>query len=58
MTPLSSPSPSAPLFLSIDSGLKKFRAAILNEWLDIIWTEEVEYDAELPEFGYVLSSRC
>ncbi|GAA5974008.1 hypothetical protein JCM11641_008210 [Rhodosporidiobolus odoratus] len=47
----STPDSLLPLFLSIDAGVTKVRACILSELLEVVWTEEVRIDEELPEFG-------
>lgn len=42
---------SGPLFLSIDAGVKKVRASVLDQRLQVVWVEQVEVDTELPEYG-------
>lgn len=57
LEPTPTPSPTKhdveeePLFLSIDSGVKKLRAAVLDKELNLVWVEEVDFDKELPEYG-------
>jgi hypothetical protein len=46
--------PASPLFLSIDSGLKKIRACVLDESLEAIHVEEVDIDLEMAEYGCVV----
>jgi xylulokinase len=51
---VSDSSHSRPLFLSIDAGVSKYRATILDERLEVIWVEEVNLDSELPQYGCVV----
>lgn len=58
-TPPSSPDSSAtatvsdhtmdPLFLAIDSSVKKMCAVVLDSRLAVVWAEEIDIDAELGE---------
>ncbi|GAA5983073.1 hypothetical protein JCM5350_006804 [Sporobolomyces pararoseus] len=38
------------LYLSIEAGVDKYRLAVLDEKLEVVWTEQVNLDLELPEF--------
>lgn len=42
-----------PLFLSIDAGVTKYRACVLDEKLRVIWTADVDVDDESPEYRCV-----
>ncbi|GAA5875776.1 hypothetical protein JCM16303_003992 [Sporobolomyces ruberrimus] len=44
-------SDQGPLYLSVDAGVDKYRACILDEQLKVIWVEQVEIDRELPEYS-------
>ncbi|GAA5961933.1 hypothetical protein JCM3765_006442 [Sporobolomyces pararoseus] len=38
------------LYLSIEAGIDKYRLAVLDEKLEVVWTEQVILDVELPEY--------
>ena len=41
------------LYLSIEAGVDKYRLAVLDEKLEVLWTEQVNLDLELPEYKLV-----
>lgn len=40
------------LCLGIDAGVDRLKACVLDRELNVVWTEKVEIDLELPEYGY------
>lgn len=41
------------LFLGIELGIDQLRASLLDETLELVGVECVDFDAELPEYQYV-----
>lgn len=43
------------LFLGIELGVDQLRASIVDESLELVGVECVDFDSELPEYKYVCS---
>lgn len=40
-----------PLYLSIDSGVRRVKACVLDKDLKVVWTDQVELDTDLAKYG-------
>jgi xylulokinase len=47
---------AASLFLGLELATDQLRASIVDESLDLVGVESVDFDSELPEFQYVSNS--
>jgi xylulokinase len=44
------PKPATPLFLGLELATDQLRASIVDEQLELVGVEVIDFDVELPEF--------